>query len=171
MNRLILTKVGVFVGIFAIFFFMSFGLYRATNSGTPSMEGYTDELSGEDINMTAAVGDSGPNPSMPYSVGFENLKTYGISNDDVRYIQDAISHHVVYDEGLVFAKVSFVKDSFHYIGPIGDVTSHYGFSFGINGGDIHKADIASNIVDKTIAISFSKQGKTDFSRKYTLYQL
>lgn len=165
-----IIKSVLLISVIVLFFLGGYGLYKVGNSSTTSTQPYTDELSGETVDMTAAVGDSGPNPSLPYFVGFDYLTKYGISNDDLRYIQDVIAHYTVYKKQDIFAKVSFVKDSFTYLDTSG-TESHYGFRFGINDTDLYDAEVTSDIVSKAITVKLKQGNATVYSRSFTLYSL
>lgn len=170
MNREVIVKATLLVGVVALFFLGGYGLFKATSDTTTNTQNYTDQLSGETVDMTTAVGDAAPNPSMPYFVGFDYLTKYGITNDDLRYIQDTIAHFTVYKKQDIFAKVSFDKDSFTYLDASG-TQSHYRFKFGINDNDLYSTEVSSDIVSQKISVKIKQHTNTVYNRSFTLYSL
>ena len=138
--------------VFVLCFMFWFGVFQAVTN--PNRDGGTksDKLSGEDYSMGAVNSDRGPNPNTPYFVGFDYLKTYGVADDDRRYIKDFITNYVLYQKHLAFAKVSYVNETFKAPSE-GTLDVKYSFDFGINGSDVHRLVATSNIVTQKIDLS------------------
>ena len=54
-----------------------------------------DKYSGESVSMEAVNDSSVKNPHMPYYVGFDTLKKYGVSSDDYDYITDYLANFII----------------------------------------------------------------------------
>lgn len=138
--------------------------------GKPN-DSYTDQLSGETVKLAGVYNTERTNPDMPFFVGFDDLKKYGVSSDDRRYILDVLTNYTLYDLKLKSAKVSYVNKSFK--NTLGKGTADdYQFRIGVNDTNIHTVNVSSDIVKKTISISLTNaDGKKVFSKDFILYSL
>jgi hypothetical protein len=158
------TAIGVgFIVWFALFTFI-------LNSGQKSSNTYTDKLSGELVNLQGVATDNGINPDLPFFVGFNYLTKYGVSDDDIRYIQDVLTNYTLYIKNQRFAKISYVNKSY-IAGDVRGTTSSYGFKIGINDGDVHTVTVDSDIVAETITINIKGSSGSGFSKDFAIYPL
>lgn len=161
--RLVLIAVGVSY----LFWLLVFSL-----AGNPPTTGtYTDSLSGETVKMAGVSGTADVNPNVPFFVGFNYLKKYGVSIDDRRYILDVLTNYTLYDLQLKSAKISYVNKSFKNTLNKGTATG-YTFKVGVNDKNIHTVRVTSDIVEKTIYISLlNTDNKEVFGKEFILYSL
>jgi len=158
--------VGVLFWSSAIRFYFS----NPPNPGISSS--YQDKLSGQEVTTEQINNVTHTNPRAPYFVAFDKLAYYGVSSDDVRYIQDFIINFSLYNEQLDAPIVSLVDNSFKgpFIESEGFVTK-YSFDFGIDGGNVHTVSVISNSKDPSIDIKILQNGAVVDHRKFTLYYL
>lgn len=141
------------------------------NSDRPQEKQYIDKLSGKKVSTVGVSTGNGVNPDMPYFIGFDYLTKYGVTNDDLRYIQDYLMNFTLYTKNKRFAKISYVNGS-HQTGEPSGTTSNYSFKIGINDTDIYEIKVASDIVNETISISiYNSSGKSISTKKFDIYTL
>lgn len=156
----------VAIGASYLFWLLIFSL----TSGPPTNT-YTDTLSGEPVKMAGISGTADVNPDVPFFVGFNYLKKYGVSSDDRRYILDVLTNYTLYELRLKSAKVSYASKSFKNTLSKGTATG-YMFKVGVNDKNIHTVLVSSDIVEKTVSISLlNTENKEVFSKDFALYSL
>ena len=166
-NKYTVLFVFCLIGFFFWFFMFSF----FSNSEVRKTGDEYDKLSGVTVSLDAVNSAETPNPNLPFFAGFESLTDFGISNDDLRYIQDVLINFSLYNAHLKSAKISFVKDSFKNEN-IKGLDSVYSFRFGLNDSDIHLIRVTSNSVDRKITIViFDSSNKQVFRRSFDIYSV
>lgn len=153
--------------IFTILFFAGFGIHALQGSNQSLTGSQTDTLSDSSYNIDSINSDR-TNSVAPYFVGFNALIDYGVSNNDLRYIQDIISHYVIYERSILGAKISYNKDSYTQEDNSG-TARRYNFSFGINDGNIHTVSVVSDIISRKITITIKNSSGDTYIRNFTLY--
>ena len=151
----------------AIWYYASVGFYTPdTDEGVVKQ----DSLSGESFNTGSIYNARDVNPYVPYLVGFDSLGEHGVSSKNRAYVQDAVINYVLYKKKSLNAKISYVKDSFNQQLPILIRSVTYDFQFGINDGNVHTVEVASNEIDDEITITIYDSDDTRvFTRKFTVY--
>lgn len=155
------------IGVSYLFWLLIFSL----TGGSPTSGTYTDSLSGELVKMDGVTNTADVNPDVPFFIGFNYLREYGVSSDDRRYILDVLTNYTLYSLKIKSAKVSYVNKSFKSTLNKGTSTG-YVFKIGVNDGNIHSVRVSSDIVEKYISISLlNTVDKEVFNKKFTLYSL
>lgn len=152
----------LFSFVFWLWVFSSLNNPQA-NTGTQS-----DSLSGLSYNKTAVNSDRGPNPNAPYFVGFNVLSGYGVPAKDIRYIKDVITNDTLYRKKAIYAKISYVKDSFVPPKNVG-LKSYYSFRYGVNDGDIQTIRAENDLSDNSITVQVVDGSSTVFTKRFIEY--
>ncbi|HET7630268.1 MAG TPA: hypothetical protein VFK03_02745 [Candidatus Saccharimonadales bacterium] len=165
-----LAKYGGLIVIFAISFLIAYSGFKAAADPLNNSGDVYDPLSGQTFDTTLLRDDVGPNPNMPWFIGFSELIDSGATSDDIGYIQDYLANYTLYDRHVDSARISFVSNSFtnpHLVG----TASTYEFQFGINGGDVHTVKVASDIVTQKITITIvGNNGQPDQTKTFDVYR-
>ena len=129
---------------------------------------YTDHFSGENVSMEAINDRQVHNPDQPFYIGFDSLTEYGVFDDDKDYIRAFLSNFFEYKQDLKFAKISFVKNSFHQKLGTG-IYQQYDFKLGVNDDKIYNLSASTNIVDETISLSLDRGGVVLQKKQFNKY--
>lgn len=163
-----LRTLGIVVGIPLVSFLFWLWAFSSINNPAANSGRQSDRLSGLTYDKTAVNSDRGPNPNAPYFVGFNVLTTYGTPSSDLRYIKDVIANDTLYRKKAVYAKISYVKDSFVPPKNIG-LKSLYQFKYGVNDGDIQTVRAESDLSDNSITVEIVQNNATVFKKHFTEY--
>ena len=130
-----------------------------------------DDISKSNYNMTAINDDKGPNPYAPYFVGFDVLRKYGSSRDDIRYIRDTLTNFTLYKQHTYYTKISLVSGSYTPLNSEATAQT-YRFTVFIDGKRFY-VQVSSDIVTEKILISISNQvdSKPLFNKSFDIYSL
>jgi hypothetical protein len=154
----------------AISFMIAYSGFKASADPLDDSGGSYDQLSGETFDTSFLRDDVGPNPNMPWFIGFEQLIDAGVTNDDIGYIQDYLANYTLYNRGINSGRISYVAESFSNPSLVG-TASTYEFKFGINGENIHTMKVSSDIVTQKISLTIiGVGGEKDISRTFDIYR-
>ena len=163
-----LRTLGIVVGIPLLSFAFWLWVFSSLNNPEANTGKQSDSLSGLSYDKTAVNSDRGPNPNAPYFVGFNILTTYGIPSSDIRYIKDVITNDTLYRKKSVYAKISYVKDSFVPPKNVG-LKSFYSFQYGINDGNTQTIKAETNLKDNSIYIQILEKNAVVFEKSFVKY--
>jgi hypothetical protein len=155
-------------GIPILSFIFWLWVFATLNNPEANTGKQSDSLSGLSYDKTAVNSDRGPNPNAPYFVGFNVLSGYGLPSKDIKYIKDVITNDTLYRKKVIYAKISYVKDSFIPPKNVG-LKTNYGFRYGINDGDIQTIRAESDLSDNSITIQIMNGSTTVFKKRFIEY--
>ncbi len=164
MNRQRISIKHITVGVLMFFsFLITYYLFHAIYFPVVT-SAQNDPLSGENY-APLAVED---NPYAPYFVGFDTLSDRGVTNDELRYINDVLTNFTMYDKNIYKAKVSYVKDSFSR-DYTESLSTTYRFKFGINDQNINTMSVTSDTINQKIALKITdNDDKVVFDKNFII---
>jgi hypothetical protein len=171
MNTMINKYTILFVLSLVGFLFWFFVFSSFLNDGGKKSGTEYDKLSDTTVSLDAVNSAETPNPYLPFFAGFESLTDFGVSNDDMRYIQDVLINYTLYGAHIKSGKISYVKDSFKNEKFQG-LDNVYSFKFGLNDRYIHTLRVTSNSVSRKITlVILDSSGKQVFNRTFDIYSI
>lgn len=158
--------------LFGLSMYVSYALFSGEKTSSKQPTSRTSELrdalSGAYYNPATFKNSADTNPHLPSYVGYEALVKNGVSNDEIRYIQDFTSNYILYNKQSRSALISYVADSYAWHGYKGNLTT-YDFKFGINGSNVHTLSVSYDDIKSTITMTISKNTSVIDKKTFTVH--